>query len=81
MLSEAMKRTAVMKPYLASQQLYLEPFLVLRLAGTAEVLITRGDKASVREPAMLVDTRNDLSGIRDHLHSNIELEFHVQLPT
>jgi hypothetical protein len=69
-----------MKPYLASQLSYPELSLVLRLAGTAEVLITRSDKASVRGPAMLVDTRCDLSGIRDHLHSNIELEFQVQLP-
>jgi hypothetical protein len=70
MLSGAMKRTVVMKPYLASQQSYLELSPVLQQAGTAEMPITRCDEAIIRGPAMLIDTRNDPSGTHDHLHSN-----------
>jgi hypothetical protein len=70
MLSGAMKRTVVMKPYLASQQSYLELFLVLQQAGTAEMPIIRCGEAFIHGPAMLIDTVNDPSGTDDHLHSN-----------
>jgi hypothetical protein len=62
-----------MKPYLASQQSYLEHSLVLQQAGTVEMPITRDNEASTRGPATLIDTRTDSSEIHNHLHSNIEV--------